>query len=75
MPPSSSQTEVQWVTEDIIREHFNKNQLTEIQSGAYTERIPRDSHPAKPPAGEPHCTRSQIVYYYDSDGNLAYSVS
>lgn len=60
-----SQIDVEWVTTDIIRKIFNDSQIFErAQAGDLTADVKRDSHPDIPPAGEPHCTRSQIVYYY-----------
>lgn len=62
------QKPVEWVTTDIIREHFNRSQIFEqAQSGQLVTWAKRDSHPENPPAGEPVCTRSQIVYYYTKD--------
>jgi hypothetical protein len=62
------QKPVEWVTPDIIREHFNRSQIFEqAQSGQIVTWAKRDSHPENPPPGEPVCTRSQIVYYYTQD--------
>jgi hypothetical protein len=61
---------VEWVTEAIIRQIFNERRLYEdALSGRLITRLKRSSHPADPtPAGQPICTWSQIVYYYDQQG-------
>jgi hypothetical protein len=41
-----------------------------LQQGELWERVLKDKHPSNPPAREPHCTRSQIVQYYDRQGDL-----
>ena len=69
MPHSQSQKPVHWVTSDIIRQHFNNGQILEkVKSGELITYTKRNSHPSNPPAGEPVCTRSQIVYYYTQKG-------
>lgn len=67
MPHSQSKS-VEWVSNDIIRQHFNDSQiLDKIKSGELKAVTKRSSHPSTPPASEPVCTRSQIVYYYTQD--------
>jgi hypothetical protein len=69
-PPTPEYPEVQWVTADIIRELFNERQFfNKASAGELSTHVKRDSHRDPPPAGEPYCTRSQIVYYYDRDQN------
>jgi hypothetical protein len=69
MPPSPDTRPVDWVTSDIIRQHFNDSQILEqVESGELNAIVKRDSHRAPP--GEPHCTKSQIVYYYTQSGDL-----
>lgn len=71
MPPSRSETAVQWVTEDTIRRRFNDSQLWEqVKSGRLVTHTTRSSHLDSPPCGEPVCTHSQIVYYYAQHGDL-----
>lgn len=63
------QTPVEWITHEIIRQYFNNSQIfDQVQSGQLDAITKRSSHPENPPAGEPVCTRSQIVYYYTKDG-------
>jgi hypothetical protein len=60
--------EFQWVSSSIIRQLFNDGQYYERSlTGEYITYMKRDSHP-EPLADEPHCTRSQIVYYYNRKG-------
>jgi hypothetical protein len=67
-PQSQEQLPVEWVTKDIIRQNFNNGQFYEkAKSGELSTYIKRSSHPGEPPSGEPVCTWSQIVYYYDRD--------
>jgi hypothetical protein len=71
MPHSRSQLPVEWVDEEVIRQYFNDSQFHErAKSGALVTRIKRNSHCLRPPAGEPFCTHSQIVYYYTRNGDL-----
>lgn len=57
---------IEWVSADIIRQHFNNGQYLErVQSGELVTVTKRNSHRAPP--GEPFCTHSQIVYYYTKD--------
>ena len=37
-------------------------------SGEVTTVLRSDRHPTRPKAGEPVCTRSQLVTYFDSSG-------
>ncbi len=37
-----------------------------MQRGELAEVVTRSNHPASPLAGEPFCTQSQIVEYYDA---------
>lgn len=57
------------VDEWEIRCKFRKaGYAARIQSGDLREHIEKSNHPSKPGAGQPHCTKSQFVSYYDSDG-------
>ena len=61
---------VEWVSREIIRQHFNNGQFyDQVKSGRLVAHLNRSSHPDKPPAGEPVCTWSQIVYYYTPNGD------
>ncbi len=62
----SPEDEVEWVRPDIIREIFNREQYyQQTLDGRLIAIIKKDRHPESPPTGEPFCTRSQIVIYYD----------
>lgn len=51
---------------DEIRRRFNDAQLWErAERGSLGKRIVKESHPAPPPAGEPACTRSQLLEIFD----------
>lgn len=61
---------VEEVTEDIIRHHFNNSQILErLQAGNITIEIDFNKHKDPPPNGEPFCTRSQILYLYERNGD------
>jgi hypothetical protein len=50
-----------------LRQMFNDDRLYErVQSGELQERVLKERHPSLRRAGEPWCTRSQIVGYYDA---------
>jgi len=71
-PHSKEPLPVEWVNKHIIRQYFNNSQLYEqMKSGQLVTYLKRNSHPDRPPAGEPVCTRSQIVFYYTRDGEPA----
>ncbi len=56
------------VDEWKLRELFNSaGILDRVQRGEIVEVVTRSSHPASPVAGEPFCTRSQTVEYYDAE--------
>ena len=42
--------------------------FTTALSGEPTTEVRRDRHPSQPRAGEPVCTRSQLVTYVDVQG-------
>ncbi len=42
--------------------------LHRVKSGELHEKVTWQSHPAAPKAGEPFCTRSQTVSYFNSNG-------
>lgn len=65
---SSFQPEPIDVDEWRLRELFNSEGILErVQRGNIVEVVTRSSHPASPVAGEPFCTRSQTVEYYDAE--------
>src|SRR3989304_5176048 len=67
-PQSQYELPIEWVTKDIIRQYFNDGQFFEkAKSGEFSIFTKRSSHPEEPPTGEPVCTWSQIVYYYNED--------
>lgn len=71
MPQNNDTRPIEWVTADIIRQHFNKSQFYErMLTGEFKIYLKRSSHPETPPKGEPYCTRSQIAFYYTFDGDL-----
>lgn len=54
--------------EATIRRLFNAHHLHHVTSGKYTCFVEADGHPSSPLAGEPYCTRSQMVSYRDDLG-------
>ena len=53
-----------------LREKYNNGDFEErLQKGELPCAITRNSHPAPPLSGEPLCTRSQILTYFDAQGN------
>jgi hypothetical protein len=60
---------VHWVTKEEIRKVFNDNLFYQkTLTGEIKTVLKRNSHLKKPPEGEPYCTHSQIVLYYDQSG-------
>ncbi|MHB8778879.1 MAG: hypothetical protein ACYC6R_14140 [Anaerolineales bacterium] len=61
--------QVEWVTQEYIRKLFNETGLFELAKlGNLRTYVKRSSHPTSPPPpGQPLCTWSQIVYYYDME--------
>ena len=56
----------QRITSAELREIFNGERLWErTEAGEFFERVLRSSHPAPRASGEPNCTKSQIVGYFD----------
>ncbi|MFQ5406884.1 MAG: hypothetical protein ACE5FI_00485, partial [Anaerolineales bacterium] len=56
-------------TSEIIRQQFNDGQYYQRASrGELQIKLRKSKHPDDPPEGEPICTFSQIVVYYDQDG-------
>jgi hypothetical protein len=52
-----------------LRRIFNDDRLWErAQSGEFSERVLKSGHPAPKRSGEPFCTESQIVGYFDQAG-------
>jgi len=66
MPPPTNADPVEWVSPDTIRRAFNDGHYLErLQAGCLRAYIKRNSHCMHPPPGEPICTHSQILVYYD----------
>ncbi len=64
-------TPVVWVTPHELRQMFNAAGFDHrTRSGEVTIAIRRDAHPTTLRCPEPFCTRSQIVDYRDSSGQL-----
>jgi len=73
MPPN--QRPVEYVSNDIIRQEFNRLQIEFRASlGELLKILTRNKHLSQPPEGVPYCTNSQIVYYYEP-GNLLLAVA
>lgn len=54
------------VDEWSLRKMFNEGRYWErAQSHELVTRVGHNKHPAPPESGQPHCTRSQEVTYYD----------
>ena len=73
MTTNSFWSEPEWVSKESIQELFNECQYFErVLAGELKQRIFRfDNHlklKQRRKLNEPKCTRSQIVVYYDSDG-------
>jgi hypothetical protein len=66
MPPSTKPDPVDWVSPETIRRAFNEGRYYErLQTGCLHAYLKRHSHCKRPPPGEPICTHSQILVYYD----------
>ena len=67
-------SEPEWVSKERIQELFNQCQYYELAlRGELRQRVFRYDNHLKPKQrqklGEPRCTRSQIVVYYNSEGH------
>lgn len=61
---------VRVVDKFALRDLFNRHQFyAQVQSGVLIAKVKKDRHPSLPLAKEPFCTRSQLVYYYNQDGD------
>ena len=68
MPPFPSPTPVR-IDAWEMRCRFNRGRFYErVLAGELVAGQKADRHPAPPASGQPHCTRSQEVIYYDSTG-------
>lgn len=68
--PKDSLDQVEWVSADIIRKLFNDGQYyQQLLDNKLTAHLKADKILSKVPVGEPEGTRSQIVYYFDLEGN------
>jgi len=57
------------VSKDDIRQLFNNGGYwSRAKSGELTEKLYWEGHPSPQRSGEPPCTRSQIVSYFDKVG-------
>ncbi len=56
------------VDERTLRELFNRMYWDDIQAGKYLLFPLEENHPSPPLAGEPFCTRSQMIEYKDARG-------
>ncbi|MBI3459788.1 hypothetical protein HY230_00400 [Candidatus Acetothermia bacterium] len=55
---------------DELRHLFNNgNYYNQVMQGAMSSELRRNGHPSPEKSGEPHCTHSQILAYYDEKGN------
>ena len=58
------------VSDTTLRRIFNTHYLGRVNSGELKAEVLREGHPSPPLAGEPFCTKSQLLAYRDKDGNL-----
>lgn len=56
------------LTVSEMRRQFNEIIVPQLKQGQLVSRVHWERHPSRPKAQEPHCTRSQIVAYYDAKG-------
>lgn len=57
------------VTPAELRRLFNDGGYwNRAKSGKLTEKLYREGHPSPSKSGEPPCTRSQILAYFDENG-------
>lgn len=69
MPQSHKKKPTDWVSDNIIRQQFNKSQIFEqAKSGKLKTKVKRSSHLKNPPPTEPYCTYSQILFYSSQKG-------
>lgn len=67
--PDEPIDEVEWVSPDIIRGIFNDGQYYQkVLGNQLTAHIKKDKLLSSVPIGEPPGVRSQILYYYDQNG-------
>lgn len=60
---------IRWCEPDELRGMFNDGGVWErALAGELAQTVQKERHPSPPRAGEPHCTRSQIITYHDHNG-------
>jgi hypothetical protein len=66
-----TQLPVKRVTKAILRQEFNQRQFYQkMLSGELIAFVKRNNHCSPPPIGEPDCTHTQTVLYYNLDNEL-----
>jgi len=56
------------VSVEELRRLFNECRFWErVQAGELRASLKREGHPAPPASGQPYCTRSQEVFYFDAE--------
>jgi hypothetical protein len=49
---------------------FNEaGRWAQVKNGTLAPLLLKEKHPSPQPAGEPHCTRSQMISYRDAEGH------
>lgn len=56
------------ITANEMRQLFNENIFPKVNQGDLVTQVKWENHPSRPKANEPHCTRSQMVAYFDDGG-------
>ncbi len=66
----SNDLSIHRLTKTELRRMFNDGGYWSLaQAGVLLSNLQRDGHPSPEHSGEPYCTRSQIIGYYDQGGN------
>lgn len=56
------------ITANEMRKLFSENIFPQLSQGDLVTQVTWENHPSRPKANEPHCTKSQIVAYFDKGG-------
>ena len=64
-----TESPVQLVSEDDLRARFNAGKYWQrARAGELRQVLRRNGHPTTDQSGEPFCTRSQVLAYFDPQG-------
>ena len=71
MGTSQQSLPFEYVTAEILRQHFNDDGIWQrVQAEELVALVNTDTHCVAPPLGDPVCTHSQTMHYYTHEAKL-----